>query len=132
MILYRATYQSGRGLGRERNVRDTDLSTLVVDHIVKSCNTQDVWASVMILDAIIARTRVILASSTDIWLVSDNAKTYQNDLIPVIAPFICRAYGFRQKGFLHPETARGKSLVGAHFEIAMRQVHKYGRRHKGT
>lgn len=33
--------------------------------------------------------------------------------------------GFALEGFLHPETPRGKCLVEAHLEIAMRYLHCY-------
>lgn len=66
-----------------------------------------------ILEAIIARTRVLLPASTDLWLVSDNECTYQNDFIPVLAPFLEMSHGFRLRGFIYPKTVRGKSLVDA-------------------
>lgn len=73
-----------------------------------------------ILEAIVARARILLPAATDVWLESDNARTYQNDVTPVIAPFIGRAYSFVLKGFLHPETTRDKSLVDTHFVVSMR------------
>lgn len=64
-------------------------------------------------------------AATIMWLVSDIARTYQNDVIPVIAPLICWTHGFVLKAFMNSETARGKGLLDAHFSIAMRQVQKF-------
>lgn len=58
------------------------------------------------------------------WIVSDNASTYKNYLIPVIAPFICMAHVFPLNGFISSATARDKSLAYALFAIAMRQLHR--------
>lgn len=79
----------------------------------------------MILQAIVSRTGVLLPSANRIWLGPDNARTYQNEFTPVLEPFICAAYGFPLEPYLHPETARGKSLVDAHFSFKMRHVHGY-------
>lgn len=79
----------------------------------------------MIIEALVARSRILLPYCNELWLVSDNARTYQNDVTAFIAPFICAAHRFIFRGFLHPETARRKSLVDTHYAIPMRQVHKY-------
>lgn len=43
---------------------DAELSTLVIDHIVNNCNMQDLWAAVMIIEDIMARTWVVLPSAS--------------------------------------------------------------------
>lgn len=45
--------------------------------------------------------------------------------MPVIALFIARVYSYVLRGFVSPEITRGKSLVDAHFAIAMRHVHRF-------
>lgn len=101
------------------------LSTFVIDHIVRNCNTQDLWAAAMILEEIIARVTIQLPDCDGIWLVSDNARTYQNDVMSEMVPLIGQEHGLRLRGCIQPETARGKSLVDDHLAIEMRQVHRY-------
>lgn len=97
----------------------------VVDRIVKNYNIKDLWAADIIIEATVARTRLMLLSTSSVWIVFENARTYQNDIIPVMPPFIYRAHGFVLRGFIDPETAVGKSLVDAHFATAKRQIHRY-------
>lgn len=104
---------------------DTELLIFLDCPVVRNCTTQDTWAAAMIPNAVIALALNELPDAIEFWLVSDNARSYQNDLPPVIAPLIACAHGFFPHGFTHLETARGKSIVDAHFEISMRQFHRY-------
>lgn len=79
----------------------------------------------MVFEAIVAQARLLLPQATKFWIVSENARTYQNEIIPVMAPFIYGTHGFELNSVIHPETARGKSLVDAHLTIAMIQVHRF-------
>lgn len=80
-----------------------------------------------ILDAVQSRLTDQIPSLRTTSVITDNAPNYQNDAVPVIAPFIAAEHGLSLNGFIHPETAIGKSLVDAHFSIAMRHVLRYVR-----
>lgn len=68
-----------------------------------------------------------LPDAIDIWLVSDNALTYQNNLLPLIAPFIARSHSFHLRGLIQSEMARGKRIDDDHFVITLRQVYRYNK-----
>lgn len=78
-----------------------------------------------IMEAVFRRVRKEIPTMKDIWVQTDNARNYQNEIVPVMAPFVAHDHGMVLRGSLHPETARGKSLVDAHFAVGMRQVNKY-------
>lgn len=103
----------------------SSLATLYIDHIVGNQTTQDAVAVCSILEAVLHRAKTELPLLSEVWLLSDNASCYQNNMLPVIAPFIADAAGLNLRGILHSETQRGKSLVDAHFAVAMRHVNKY-------
>lgn len=74
------------------------------------------------MEAIVVLSRRLQPSATTMWFVSDNARTLRNEFIPLIALFIFRRHGFKIQRFLQPDTARGKSLVDAYFDIAMKKA----------
>ena len=49
--------------------------------------TQDCLALLSIVDSILARLRIELPTVTSIFILSDNAPCYQNDLLPVALHF---------------------------------------------
>lgn len=69
--------------GHDVYSRDTELFTLVIVHIVHNCNKQNLWAAAMIIGAIVAPARLLVPLATKLCIVSDNARTCQNDIIPV-------------------------------------------------
>lgn len=87
--------------------------------------TQDMVAICSILDAVLCRLKSELPSVTSFYLLSDNARCYQNDLLPVMGPFIAKTHDLEMSGFIHSETQRDKSLINAHFAIAMRHISRY-------
>lgn len=137
-VLFHATC-SGAEHGNRRNYRsasctldkgnehgrDHALFNIAVDYIVPNCSTQDTWVAVMIADAVVARSHRECPDAVDLWLVSDNARTYKYDVLLLVAPFIASAHGLALRSLLYPETARGKSLVDTHFPIVLRQLHRY-------
>lgn len=60
-------------------------------------------------------------------IITNKARNLQNDVIPVLAPFISASNGLHLKGFIHPETARGNSSVDVHLSVAMRHVQRFVR-----
>lgn len=76
------------------------------------------------LEAIIGRVQMELPNISSVSQLSENASCYQNNLLPVIAPFNAKGHGMVLQGIVHSETQRGKSLVDAHFAVVLRQVDK--------
>lgn len=104
--------------------REVDRPTLIIAHIVNNSNRQDIWAASMIIQATVARVCLFPLQGTKMCIFSNNARTYRNDIIPVVAPVKCKAHSFQLHGFIYPETAHSKTLVDAHFGIVMRHVHR--------
>ena len=100
-------YKANDSAINQTEAADTmELSNLFFDHLISNDMTQDCVAVCSILDAILARLRIELPSVQRFWLLSDNARCYQNDLLPVMAPFITQkhslcmevSYTLRHKG----------------------------------
>lgn len=108
-----------------RGLNNGELSTVLIDHIVGNDTQQDAVAVCCISDAILARILNELLLLRSMCALSDNAPCYQNCLLPVIAPFICRNHNIQLDSLLHFETQCGRSLVDAHFELTMRHVNRY-------
>lgn len=119
VVFYRAKDTQGRLRA------NGELSTLFFDHILSNDMKQDRVALCSILDAILARLRIELPYVKNFGLLSDNARCYQNDLVTVSAPFIGKHHTLTIKSFIHSETQRGKSLVDAHFALAMMHITRY-------
>lgn len=92
---------------------------------MKNETTQDCVALASILEAILGRMRIERPLAKEVSLLSDNTSCYQNNLLPVIDPFIAKGHGMNLKEIVHSETQRGKSLLDAHFTLAMRDVNKF-------
>ena len=61
-------------------------------------------------------------------MLSDNAKSNQNSILPVMLPFVVGSHGtFRISSFVHTETQDGRILVDAHFAVAMKHVNSFVR-----
>lgn len=78
-----------------------------------------------ILDAIVARIRLDVPTFTCLTVITDNARKYQNDVVPVVASFICHAHGVTMEALIHLGSTRGTVLVDAHFSVAMDNVQQY-------
>lgn len=78
---------------------------------------QDCWEVSNILDAVLSRVTLQIQSLRSVWVVTENARSYQTYFVSVISPFIYTAHGLNLNGFAQPETERRKSLVDAHFQL---------------
>lgn len=78
-----------------------------------------------ILDAIIAQITKQLPEVAELCFISDNARNYQNDLLPFIVPMICRTYEVDLYSILHPDACCGKSCVDGHFAVSWIYVKRY-------
>lgn len=87
--------------------------------------TQDVCSVCCLLDAVMARIRLELLTVQLIHLLSDNATCYQNYLPPALSLFIAKEHGLLLNGFTYSETQRGKSLLEAHFALAMMHINRF-------
>lgn len=88
---------------------------------------QDNLAVLSMFDAILARFNIERPNLTEIWFMSDNAKFYQNNMLPVASVFIAAYHGIYLKGMIHPEKVCWKSTADAHFAISIRQLHRFVR-----
>lgn len=86
---------------------------------------QDALAVASILEALFARLHAEYASLKIVWIFSDNAKCYQNDILSVILLFIGNTYAVTFRCFIHLETQHGKGIGDAHFAVGMRHVKIY-------
>lgn len=73
------------------------------------------------------RVKQQLPTVSSTWIVIENARNYQNNLLPVAAPFLTSSHSVLLNKLIHPEMARGKGLVDAHFSVAIRHVHRWVR-----
>ena len=115
-----STHSASSAAGQEDEIR-----TLFFDHLLTNDMKQDRVAVLSLLDAILARLKIELPDVKRFHLISDNARCYQNDLLPVMGPFIAKSHSLFMEGFVHSETQRGKSLVDAHFALAMMHISRY-------
>lgn len=102
-----------------------ELSTMFIDHVPGNDTVQDAEAVLQVIDALMARLKLELPNVNRVWIVSDDAKHYQNELTPVLLPFIAHHHGLHLHGLIHSETVLGRCLGEAHFSIATRLVRKY-------
>ena len=104
---------------------DDCVTSIFLDHIVRNETNQDMLAVASILDAALKRLTVKIPAAMEVFIISENAGCYNNQILPVFATFIASTHGLCLRGYLHSETQRGKGLVDAHFEVSMRHVNRY-------
>lgn len=102
-----------------------DLGGFFIDYISGNDNAQDSLAVLSIFDVIMARINLELPTVTSFTVITDNARNYQNDFIPVAVPFICHAYVVTMEARIDPESSRGKGLVDSHFPVTMNHGYRY-------
>lgn len=85
-----------------------------VDHVIENDKKQDVIMVAVILDAILARIKQQLTDVLEVFFIIHNARNYQNDLLLVILPMICRTHDVELHNILHTDACYGKSCVDGH------------------
>ena len=80
-----------------------ELCMFFINNIVENDTTQDLVTTVGIIEAMLYRVRHELPECEEIYIVSDNAVCYQNELFPVILPAICKNLRFVLKVLIHPD-----------------------------
>ncbi len=107
------------------NETSTNRKHIHFDHICRNDTDQKAATVASILELVARKTVIELPNVKKIIIRSDNARNYNNKLIPVIAPFIFLHYGIRLERFVHSETQDGKGPSDVHFATALRYVDKY-------
>lgn len=121
--------------GRKRGRRDFDeaakkldeerLSMFFVDHVMENDKKQDVALTASILDALCYRVKLQLREAEEVVFISDNARNYNNDLLPILLPKICDSHGLLLRSYMHPDACCGKSCVDGHFAVHWRLLKRY-------
>lgn len=109
----------------QKKLEEERLSMFSVDHVIENDRKQDVVMVAAIVDALVARIKKQLPETAEVCFISDNARNYNNDLLPVILPMICRRHGMRLHSILQTDACCGKSCVYGHFAVAWRHVKRY-------
>lgn len=102
-----------------------ELGFFFVDHIAENDNVQDCIETVSIVEALMFRIKRQLPKCRQLWIVTDNARCYKNDLFSGIVLQVCKQRSITLKGIIHPAAQDGKNMVDAHFAIAKRHVLRY-------
>lgn len=101
------------------------LSMFFVDHVMENDKKQDYILVASILDALCYRIRKQLPGAEEIAFISDNARNYNNDFLPILLPKICDSHNLLVRTYLHPDPCCGKSCVDGHFAVIWRLVKRY-------
>ena len=78
--------QNDRDSNTNNGAVERSMHTLLFDHILSNDMTHNFAAVCYLLDAVLARLPEVLPSVRSFYVLSDNAKCYQNYLLPVFAP----------------------------------------------
>ena len=96
------------------------------DTVIEGDAAQDIGMTMSIIEDVLLRMRGELPDYVQkLIFQSDNARTYQNLLLPLLLPAMARAAGFTLLRILHTETQDGKSMADAHFQKVALQLQKY-------
>lgn len=109
----------------QKRIEEDRISMFFVDHVIENDKKQDIIMVASIIDALLAPIKVKLPEVVEVCFISDNANNYQNDLLPVIVPIICRTHDIGIHSILHPDAFYGKSCVDGHFAVFWRHVKRY-------
>lgn len=109
----------------QKEMEEQRLSMFFVDHVIENDKKQDVVMVSGIVDALLARIKRQVPEAAEICFISDNARNYNNDLLPVMLPMICKSHNVQLHSILHPDACCGKSCVDGHFAVAWRHVKRY-------
>lgn len=103
-----ASIEVNRRIEAAKQLEEEKLSMFFVDHVVENDKRQDVILTASIIDALCLRIVKQVRGVAEIAFISDNAKCYNNDLLPALLPKICESHGMVIRSFLHPDACCGK------------------------
>lgn len=109
----------------EKGEQEEQLSMFFVDHIPTNDKKQDRMLTASIIEALCFRIRRVLSKAKEIVICSDNARNYNNNMIPIILPKMYESHGLRFSVYIHPDACCGKSCVDAHFAVSFRHLKRY-------
>lgn len=102
------------------------IKHLYIDQIVGNNSKQDKISVLSMYDAALARVKRNIPTVERVFVLSDNARCYQNHLLPIMIHFfITKGHSLSLEILLHSETQDGKLLVDTHFAVAMMHVCRY-------
>lgn len=101
------------------------LTSFFVDHVCENDKKQDRIFTISIFEAVLYRIRKEIPEATEIVFCTDNARNYNNNVLPVYLPWVCEQYGFHLHSILHPDACCGKSCVDCHFAVSFRLLKRY-------
>lgn len=93
-----------------------------LDHVCRNSTDQTAYTVSSIVEMVMKKINAMHPAINKVLFQSDNAGQYSNSLIPVIVPFICKAYGVQLVSMVHSETQDGKGAAEIHFATAMRHI----------
>jgi hypothetical protein len=125
MLWHRAAIYHLPQLYASSSTVPTELSLLFYDHTVSNDTKQDMWSVASLIEAIMMRIRRDLSHVKEIVLASDNATCYQNQVLPSLLSFLAATVGLHIFSLLPREVQDGKSIVDAHFALAMLHVNRF-------
>lgn len=86
-----------------KKLDEENLSIFFVDHVMENDKKQDVALTASILDALCYRIKIQVPAALEVVFISDNARNYNNDFLPVLLPKICDSHDLQLRSFLHPD-----------------------------
>lgn len=107
-------------LEAEKRKEEERLSMFFVARIAEKDKKQDRIFVASISDALLFRIKKELLEVVEISICTGNAKTYNNNVLPVMLKFICRAYDRGTSVYVHPDVCCGKSCVDSHLAVSFR------------
>jgi len=87
------------------------------DDLVRNSQQQDSVAAISLIEASVARARVMFPEAKTMSFQADNAAAYASPFIVFMLPLVCAAYGFRTTEYVHNEAGDGKTVLDGHFGI---------------
>lgn len=101
------------------------LSVHYVDHFACNDSKQDMFAIVLIIDALFFRILQWSPQMRNISLSSDNEKCYLNDIVGPLSYVVRKFYRLVIYGYVYPNSQCPKGLVDSHFAVLKRWVDTY-------
>lgn len=110
----------------EKKLDEDRLSMFFVDHVMENDKKQDVPLTASVIDELCYRIKMQITVAREIVFVSDNARNYKNDFLPILLPKIfCDSNELQLRSYLHPDACCGKSCMDGHFAVLWRPLKRY-------